>query len=336
MSYDVSKEVMQQTFAVPVCITDEHIRIAGGDQLKVLLWILRNSPENPDINRMCADLKMKPDDAKDYLHYWVMTKVLSPGNAVSPAPEASTAPAAQPQSVAAPQVRTINAEALPVSKPSSAEILVRIEESPEIGKLFAEAQKILGKTIGYDGQCTLLLIHDHFGLPVEVIFTLIGYCVSVNKINYSYIEAVGKDWGEREIDTFEKAQQQVASLTRVNLFWKRFCAMTGITNPRPTLTQTAYISRWLDEFKFSDDMISLAYEEMANHTQRFSIGYINKVLTNWFTKGLRSPADVAREQQEHAAAKSRTAAGTTASYDIDEFERRSAAGKLKYERKKPQ
>ena len=106
-----------------------------------------------------------------------------------------------------------------------------LEESPEIGFLFNEAQAKLGKTIGYDGQCTLLLLHDHYGLPTEVSFMMIDYCVSIGKSNYAYLEAVGKDWGTREIDTLEKAAEQISILKSANTVWKEFSQYAGITNP---------------------------------------------------------------------------------------------------------
>lgn len=328
MSYDVNREILRASFPVPTAVVDDHIRLANEHQLKVLLWILRNSPENPDIGKMCAALKMKPDDASDYLQYWVLTGVLSGGNgSVIPC-----APASALLPFPAPAKAELPAEVIAPSKPSCAEILARTEESPEIGKLFSEVQKILGRTIGYDGQCTLLLIHDHYGLPIEVIFTLIGYCVSVNKTNYAYIETIGRDWGNREIDTFEKAQAQVAALTKVNSFWKRFTAMAGITLPRPTVSQTTYIRRWLEEFKYGDDMIFLAYEEMANHTQKFSIGYMNKVLANWFDKGIKTPAGV-ENSKKAAPAKNAPGKKADASYNLDDFEKKAVSG-LKYERRK--
>ncbi len=327
MSYDINRDILRLSFPVPTAVVDDHIRLANEHQLKVLLWILRNSPENPDIGKMCAALKMKPDDAADYLRYWVLTGVLSGGDcSVVSLPE--SAPSISPAPQKAPLPDTVTAP----SKPSAAEILTRIEESPEIGKLFTEAQKILGRTIGYDGQCTMLLIHDHYGLPIEVIFTLIGYCVSVNKTNYGYIEAIGRDWGNKEIDTFEKAQAQVASLSKVNTFWKRFTAMAGITIPRPTISQTAYIRRWLEELKYGDDMIFLAYEEMANHTQKFSIGYINKVLVSWHEKGYKKPSDIENAKKSAPAAMA-TGKKAEASYDIGDFEKKSIGG-LKYERNK--
>ncbi|MBQ8762493.1 MAG: DnaD domain protein [Clostridia bacterium] len=336
MSYSVNPSVFKSIFAVPTDIVDKHIRLANGDQLKVLLWILRNSTDNPDIDEMCKALKINASDAADYLQYWVLTGVLSEnGETVTPPPADIPEKA---ETVKEEKKNEIPVVSVAPSKPSSREILERIEESPEIGHLFNEAQQMLGKTIGYDGQCTLLLLHDHYGLPTEVLFMMIDYCVSIGKSNYAYLEAVGKDWGTREIDTLDKAAEQIAILKKSNAVWKEFAQNAGITNPRPTVKQTEYLRRWSSEWKFGINMIILAYEEMANHTSKLSMPYIDKILMNWHNKGYKTPADVekAAAEQKDSKPAGKTKNSNEASYDLDKFKEQSLHGELKYERKKKQ
>ncbi len=334
MSYSVNPTAFKSIFAVPTDIVDKHIRLANEHQLKVLLWILRNSPDNPDLEKMCSDLKINISDASDYLQYWELTGVLLNSNkTVVEIPTEKE----EPKPVETPIKKVpVNVELPTVtpSKPSSSEIANRIDESPEIGHLFNEAQQKLGKTIGYDGQCTLLLLHDHYGLPTDVLFMLIDYCVSIGKTNYAYIEAVGKDWGTREIDTLDKAAEQISALRRSNILWREFANNAGIVNPRPTTKQSSYLRRWSDELGFGIDMIMLAYEEMANHTGKLSFNYIDKVLTSWSIKGYKKPADVENAVAEQKGKKPQSKASDNASYDLDEFKERSLHGTLKYERKK--
>lgn len=337
MSYSVNPSVFKSIFAVPTDIVDKHIRLANEHQLKVLLWILRNSPNEPDIEKMCSDLKINIDDASDYLQYWILTGVISEdctpskpiGSKAFEEKSEKTYTTAHKQSEEAAQPSAL------VSKPSSAEIAARIDESPEIGYLFNEAQRKLGKTIGYDGQCTLLLLHDHYGLPVDVLFMLIDYCVSVGKTNYGYLETVGKDWGNREIDTLDKAAEQISALRKANSLWTEFSKAVGISNPRPTTKQSEYLRRWNSELGFGVDMIILAYEEMANHTGKLSFAYIEKVLMNWSNLGYKTPADVESGKESQKLKKSSTGGEKSpASYDLGEFKERSLHGELKYERKK--
>ena len=336
MSYSVNPTAFRSIFAVPSDIVDKHIRLANGHQLKVLLWILRNSPDKPDLNEMCKALKITIDDATDYLQYWVENGILSGKDDTYAETEiVEIKPEVSKANTPSPIFNATTVEDTTPSKPSSAEILTRLDESPEIGHLFNEAQIKLGKTIGYDGQCTLLLIHDHYGLPTEVIFMMIDYCASIGKTNYSYIQAVGKDWGLREIDTIEKAAEHIEALRNTQTLWTELSRATDITNKRPTPKQMDIVRRWSEEFEFKIDMVLRAYETMVENTGKFNLNYMNKVLTNWYEKGYKTPDDINNAEIEFQKAKnSKTSNDKNASYDLDKFKEQSLHSELKYERKK--
>lgn len=336
MKYKINEDVMDTTFRVPRVIVEKHIRLANEHQLKVLLWILRYSPDNPDIEKMCKDLKMKPDDAGDYLQYWVLTGVLEAkadgDDAKNEKPEKK---AAQSKTVSAAPAVSVPAPAqeIPRSKPTSVEIQARTQENPEIAMLMNEAQKKLGRTIGYEYQATLLMLHDFDGLPVEVIYMLLDYCVSINKTHCAYLAAVGKDWGAKEIDTIEKAAEKITALRTSDKLWSEFAPLAGIKNPRPTTKQTEYLNRWSREWGFSGEMIFLAYEQMADHTQSLSFAYMDKVLASWHNEGIKTPKAV-KEAAVKKTSKPAAKPSGTASYDLDAFDKKALYGDLDFERKK--
>lgn len=359
MSFKVNENEMDSTFRVPTSIVDNHIRVANLHQMKVLLWLLRNSKE-PDIDRMCAELKMKKDDAEDYIQYWVLVGVLEeeksrPAKGEKQASKLKVTEAFTAQGEPEPAEHTSPSAAafpaaqdIPRSKPTAVEISARIEESPEIALLFREAQKKMSKIIGYEMQSVLLMMHDYDGLPVEVIFMLIEYCVSIGKTHSSYIAAVGKNWGDCEIDSIEKADERISSLRTADSVWSEFAALAGITNPRPTTSQATYISKWVTELGFTSSMIYLAYEEMADHTQRMSFPYMDKVLTGWYENGIKTAEQLSACKKAAAdAKKARSEAGNTessaknqpasasgkASYDLGAYEQSALKTTLKYERK---
>jgi DnaD/phage-associated family protein len=350
--YKINQNEMDSSFRIPSSIVDKHIRLANEHQLKVLLWIMRSSPDNPDNDEMCRALKMKKDDALDYLQYWVLTGVLlCDGKDEAPAVKTEKTAAAKKDSAPAEKKEAEKETAVKpappakeYSKPSISEIAARIEESPEVSFMFREAQTKLGKTIGYDMQCVLLMMHDYDGLPVEVIFMLIDYCVSIGKTNNNYIATVGRNWGEDEIDTIEKADERINALRNADTLWKSLADLAGIQNPRPTANQTAFLTKWGKTLGFGADMIYLAYEEMADHTSKMSFPYMDKVLVNWYESGIKTPKQL--EEQKKAASdarkdkekeKAKTKSPDTAkekSYDIDEVERRAMNNDIRYERKK--
>lgn len=317
MSYIFNSAMLGSMFAVPTQVVDSYIKLAGPSQLKTLLWICRHIAEPIDPSRIAQDIGYGIGDVEDALTVIASWGVLIGTDVnITPAPvPVETAKAAEPQK----QLAEISA-----SKPSGEQIAARCKEDPEIFSMFSDIEKMLGKTLGNDSRGILLMMHDHYGLPVEVIYMLVDYCKSVGKSGFSYISKVGKTWGEKEIDTIEKADEQIQILNSCNKLWKEFAEMAGIQNPRPSSSQSAYLRTWSVELKFNVEMIYLAYEEMLNHSSKISFPYMNKILMNWHLKGIKTPEDIDKEKEEYRRKRTQTTV-TEASFDINEFNRRGEA-----------
>ncbi len=337
MDFSINPQLMfGLSFSVPSVVADKHLKLAGAAQIKVLLWLLRHAAENPTLDELCKALSMKPVDAADAMQYWVENGIVLADGKEAPQPEQ---PDYAKKAKEAPVTHEGKSE-IAYTRPTSEQILIRTKESAEIQFMFNEAQKKLGRTIGYDGQSTLLMIHDSYGLPVEVLLMLVEYCVSVGKGSFTYIAKAAKTWSEKEIDSIEKADEQIHLLRRCDGLWKKLCEMTGISTPRPTASQSSYLAHWSNELKFDIEMIYLAYEEMANHTDKISFPYMNKVLQSWYDLGLKTAQQVEQAKEERTSAKTaktatkKKSSGYEASYDIDEFNRRSDTAPLVYKKKK--
>lgn len=317
MSYIFNSAVLGSMFAVPAQVVDNYIKLASASQLKTLLWICRHISEPIDAAKISQEIGYSVGDVDDALTVIAGWGVLIGTDVTfTPAP----IPSEKPKITEQPK----HLEEIAASKPSSEQIMTRCKEDPEILAMFSDIEKMLGKTLGYDSRSTLLMMHDHYGLPIEVIYMLVDYCKSVGKSGFSYISKVGKTWGEKEIDTIEKADEQIKILNSCNKLWKEFAEMAGIQNPRPSSSQSAYLRTWSVELKFNVEMIYLAYEEMLNHSSKISFPYMNKILMNWHSKGIKTPDDIEKEKEEYRRKKSPVTQANV-SFDINEINRRGDA-----------
>ena len=80
MSFSIDLGAWNNVFAVPCCVVDKHIKLAGSAQLKVLLFLLRHAGENISIDYISASLSMSCADIKDAMQYWVETKLINMPN----------------------------------------------------------------------------------------------------------------------------------------------------------------------------------------------------------------------------------------------------------------
>jgi len=159
---------------------------------------------------------------------------------------------------------------------------------------------------------------------------LLQYCAEAGKANNGYIEAMGRDWGRREIDTIEKAGEQIAALKENLALWGEFRRQAGLHAPKPTAAQGEHLRRWR-AMGYGMDMIFAAYEEMAEHTGKLSFTYMNKVLETWHAAGIKTPAEAAAAKEQFRARQGKPAPSQKAgrkgapgygpSFDLEAFER---------------
>ncbi len=346
MTYKVNSEKLDSCFSVPNVVADKHLRLASGEQIKVLLYILRKAPKCVAKEKIASKLKFSVSDVEDCLDYWILTGVLveceeeakDDSEDIPKENSKETKENTEPEKFI-PSSKKKEAETVKTTKqveysrPTQSEVAARMSESAEIRSLFAELQPLLGKTISFDGQCTFIVMHDRFGLSPEIIFMLVQYCNSIGKNGYSYMEKVAQSWCEEEIDTIEKAANKIASLNKIDKFWKKFAAAVGISTPKPTSSQVPYFEKWLNEYKMSLDMIVHAYEITVENISKFRISYTDKILADWYVSKFKTVDDVQLAEKNKAEANKKKVGQKGASYDLNAFTERQLNAPIKYEKR---
>lgn len=339
MSYLLNLGAWNSVFAVPTALVDRHLKLAGSVQLKALLWVLRHGGESVDEEALSSALGVSKADVADAMLYWQECGLIvraengelhpagepaAPESAPARQPEApaaaaNPAPASQPEPAARP------AHVLPArpQKPDNAFVAKRIAESGEIAMLMQEAQVILGRLINNGDSSTLLMMHDYLGLPTDVILMLLQYTVSIGKSNMRYIEKAAMNWADEEINTHEKAEEKIRRLNESSKAWGVVEQTLGIARRSPTKQETELASCWINEWRFSPDMIREAYERCVNQTGKLSLRYMHKILERWQREGIFTLEQARREQEQKSAAR-REQEENRVSYDIDSFERSGA------------
>lgn len=320
MEYSVHFGVWNSVFAVPTAVVDQHIRLAGALQLKVLLWILRHSGTPFTAEHIAEAVGANSADVRDAMQYWVITGILceEPAKFENPEHQANNSTltnSAQMQQSAS-QKANLPPRRLP--KPDNAFIAKRSAESEEISVILQEAQTILGRALSPGLSSGLVMLHDDYGLPVDVILMLLQYAKSRNHDNTSYIESVGKSWAAEGITSHERAEQKLRLLDEISSAWRRLQSILCIDRRSPSLKEEQFALTWISEWHFTDAMIREAYNRCIDATGKMKLSYMNKVLENWHQKGISTPEAAALEQ---ISGKNKTSKKTSSprntTYDLD-------------------
>lgn len=339
MSYSIDFGGWGSIFAVPTSVVDKGLKLATEAQLKVLLYMLRHSGEKLTAQSIGEELSLHSEDVKDAVCYWEEFGVISVNNNAVTIPEMESAKKPEDNAVSvADNTQTLKTDNLnlisdkprPVSravKPEPAYVAKRLRADKNIVLLMDEAQRILSKVLSNSDTATILMLHDTDGLPIEVILMLMEHCVQIGKGNMRYIERTGIQWGSEGITTIALAEEKIKRYSESTGAWGIVSVVFGIhLSGTPSKKQLEFADRWINEWKFSEDMLRLAYERCLDTKGEMNLSYINGILKRWHEQGFIKPEDVLQADMNSSKNIKKTESASkkdSASYNIDEYENQS-------------
>ncbi len=175
---------------------------------------------------------------------------------------------------------------------TEADVLGAMHRDKPFQSLYAEVQRVLGRTLNTEELKILLGFTRYLGLPADVISVLVCYCKerarakgNLRNPSLRTIEKEAYYWAEQGIDTMEEA---VAFIQNQNIQQSRLVGLLKLLQIRGrslTPGEERYARSWLD-MGFDDKVIALAYERTCLNTGGLSWAYMNKILTRWNEAGL--------------------------------------------------
>lgn len=273
-----------QAFVVPGAVADHFLRLANAAQLRVLLYLLRHADTEQSPAQAAAFLRIDEELAEEAFTFWMQAGVLTgdvPQLSVPLTPAAPEA-VAVPEKAPAASVQRSSREI----KLDPSEIATMLEGSQELKDLFALSEKMLGRPLNHMEQRSLLWLHSYLNIRSEVILTLLGYCISIEKYSISYAEAIAIRWEQEGIVTLELAEAEIQRLKKEHTYTEQLCRMFEMKR-RPTPKQKEYMDAW-QQAGYSMELLQLAYEITVENIEKLNFKYMNTILTDWAGQGVTS------------------------------------------------
>lgn len=306
-------------FAVPSSVVDKHLKIASPLQLKVLLYLLKNSDTTYTYEELAEFFNVHIDDIKDCVAFWIEREVIAEFDNILMPSNNKVEETQKPVEIQSVESENKTKFVKPrLTKPDIITAAQRVSADSNLQHLFDELQMVLSKPLSSGDTQTVVMLYDTCGLPAEVILMLVQYCVSINRANMNTIEKFGVEWSNSGINTLEAAENKIKQVKISTANWKTVSGAFGLVNVgSPTAKQLRYADKWVGEWHFSTDMLRAAYEVNIDNTGKLSMPYIDKVLSRWFNAGIFKIEDINLLDQKKSSTKKKT----KASYDIDELEK---------------
>ncbi|NLL62874.1 MAG: DnaD domain protein [Ruminococcaceae bacterium] len=300
MGFKINSAMWNSIFAVPACLVDEHLTRLSGQQLKVFIYVLRHNDEDVDEKKISSGTGMSVADVKDAMSYWISEGIiLRDGDSFQVKNEKQTEQKKQKEkSIQTEKTKTATTVIdAPVIQPTYEQIAARLLEDTTLKALFNEVQIKLGRTIGYSDQAKIIMLHDDYCLPPEVILTILEYCIKNGKPSLAYAFAVGKDWANEGINNLDLVDEKIKELRADERMWKKFEAMFTVDPPRYTDFRFSFLKKWRNVNKQSFELIHYAYELTIEKINKPEFRYMNTILESWKANDYKTPEDVIKDKE---------------------------------------
>ena len=263
MAYKLKLGVWGSVFAVPSCVVDNYIKIASGEQIKVLLYLLKNPGISLSADDISAMTGISSDTVEEALIFWEQRDVISERDGEITPKEGTPAVSVSNIPVVSERISERDRAAIRAKLNSDVQIppkeIAKIVNRDEAFRcLCTTFEKLKGEPPNHTEQNTLMILVENYALPAEVALMLVEYSFSVNKAKPAYLKKVAADWMECGIDTISKAEERILTLksqhTLENKLRSKFQLGSAFSK-----SQKEIIAGWAEE-GFSDELIDEAYD----------------------------------------------------------------------------
>ncbi len=284
-AYQWDPRALSRVIALPAAVAEQHLKLAGAIQLKVLLWYAANGGSFDA--EICAKAVGYPAaDCADAMQYWVAAGVLCGQGDPVPAPAPSPVSAVAAPSAPAPRPKAV--------KPQMKEVIAAQKSSPEFAYLLDTVSARLGKPLPHGDMETLLYLFTTAGLPAEVILMAVGYAVQSDRFTMRYIEKIALDWADKGILTIAAAEEHLCYLEHCQQALLKVQTVCGLAAPlNATTTNLSLAEKWIFAWHISDGLLQAAQAICLEKTGKFDMRYVNRILENWHAQGITTADEAA-------------------------------------------
>lgn len=287
--YKLNNEDLGHTIVENIFI-NHYMPSAPGDYVKVYLLGLKCATTMPDSSLsneiMAKTLNMTPEEVKAAWEYWEEQDIIKLYTEYTDGTNSSFVI----------EFLSIKERMLKIKDSPkevgkySPERIISARKSQKVRDMFDYIRRLMGRELSQNELFTFLDWKDDYHLPPDVITLLIDDCLSRNKKDLPYLKQVAKNWFDAGIDSIEKAH---GYLQRHKEKWQKYGVVLNFLRlgRQPTAVEEELMNKWFYTFGMPEEIVLKACESTAK-TMKPSFSYIDKILTEWHGKNLKTLQDV--------------------------------------------
>lgn len=274
MNFKLNPTKLLSTFNLPKSVVEEHIKLAGGTQLKVLLYCFNNLSEEINVNNIAAALKISVSDTEDALGFW---SELGYFNSDESEKVVETTPK-----------KAVKKE---IVKPSMEDIVDLARDDDKIKFILDETEKKFGRFLRGNEKSTLVWLYVNQGLSPAVILMAIDYAKTIDKLSIGYIQKVCIDWLNSGVDNILAAEERIKILNQRRTAWYMISSVFGLIKRSPSKKEEE-LADLCNELGYGREILKEAYSRTIDSIGEYNVKYILSIIKAWQKLGVKRFEDI--------------------------------------------
>jgi len=264
--------------SLPDVFITEYLSEAPGDYIKVYLYMLFLSKYNKDIklNDLSKKIAVPLNIIQEAIKYWEEAEVLTKkgtGYIVNNIQEI--------------ELNKLYSPKLTVSK----ETIQNMEKDKSRSNAIEAINSMFFQGImSPSWYSDIDLWFKKYEFDEEVMIALFRYCFEKSALHKNYVKAVADAWHGNNIKTFSDLEEYDENNEKIKKAKKSISKKLGLTR-NLTQYEEAYIEKWLQEYKYTLEIIDLALKKTTSKSNP-NFDYIDKIITDWHDRKLLNSDDV--------------------------------------------
>jgi DnaD/phage-associated family protein len=212
---------------------------------------------------------------------------------------------------------------------TSEELADLLESRTDTKKFIDECTQVWGRILNVHEVNVLLVLVDYLGLEWEYVLTLLAFCVGnmkkqERKCTMRYVETTAYGLYDEGVQDVAALQEKIRRMEDMADSEKRLRRLLGIGDRELTSAEKKAFSKWLYDFGYDLEIITYAFEVNVDAKGKYSVKYMDAVLTNWYNEKLHTLEEIKaaneRFKAEHQKpGQGRTVSAKQGSFDTDDF-----------------
>ncbi|MCD7776397.1 MAG: DnaD domain protein [Firmicutes bacterium] len=199
---------------------------------------------------------------------------------------------------------------------SASEAADVMKNHPERLELINACQQTMGRIFNMSESSLILSLRECLGVGDDYILMLIAYAKAHDKKAVKYVERMAYGLYERDITTSDELEEYLQRLAAAEDAETKYKRMVGADGRSLSKKEKEAVGRWVNDYGADFELIEAAYERTVTATGKLSLPYMDKIMSSWHEKGIKTAAEAENESAHRKGADAVSAAG---SFDTDDF-----------------